>query len=61
MEQSNKQVKAVDAYLEVLDKVAEGHQKLHDNRNKLDAKTLIKDLFALVVELRKQIKILAES
>jgi hypothetical protein len=61
LEQNAKQLKAVDAYLEVLAKVAEGHQKLYDNRNKLDAKTLIKDLFSLVVELRKQIKILAES
>lgn len=61
LEQNAKQLKAVDAYLAVLDKVAEGHQKLYDNRNKLDAKTLIKDLFSLVVELRKQIKTLAES
>jgi len=54
-------LKAVDAYVVVLDKVAEGHQKLYDSRNDLDAKTLIRELFSLVVELRKQIRILAES
>ena len=61
LQQNAMRVKAVDAYLVVLDKVAEGHQKLYNNRNKLDAKTLIKDLYSLVVELRKQIRILAES
>ena len=60
-EQNAKQLEAVDAYLKILDKVAEGHQKLYDNRNKLNAKTLIKDLYSLVVDLRKQIKILAKS
>jgi hypothetical protein len=61
LEQNAIRVKAVDAYLVVLDKVAEGHQKLYDNRNKLDAKTLIKDLHSLVVDLRNEIKILAQS
>lgn len=61
LEQNARQSKALCAYLEVLDKVAEGHQKLYDSRNDLDAKTLIKDLYVLVVELRKQIKELAES
>lgn len=61
LQQNAMRVKAVDAYLVVLDKVAEGHQKLYDNRNKLDAKTLIKNLYALAVELRKQIQVLAES
>lgn len=61
LQQNATRVKAVEAYLVVLDKVAEGHQKLYDNRNKLDAKTLVKDLYKLVVELQKQIRILAES
>lgn len=61
LEQNTNQLKAVDAYLEVLAKVAEGHKKLYDNRNKLDAKSLIKDLFSLAGKIRKQIKILAES
>ncbi|MBN1931544.1 MAG: hypothetical protein JW786_08060 [Desulfobacterales bacterium] len=61
LKQNAIRLKAVDAYLEVLDKIAEGHQKLYNNRNKLNAKNLIKDLYSLAVELRKQINILAES
>lgn len=57
--QNDKKLRAVDAYLKVIDTVAIGHQKLFDNRNKLDAKALIKDLYSLSAELRKQIKILA--
>lgn len=61
LQQNASRVKAVEAYLVVLDKVAVGHQKLYDNRNNLDAKTLIKDLYSLATELQKQIRILAES
>ena len=61
LEQNAKRVKALDAYLKVLDAVASGHQKLYDNRNKLDAKTLIKDLYSLVEEMQKQITILVKS
>jgi len=61
LEQNAKRVEAVDAYLKVLDAVANGHQKLYDNRNKLDAKTLIKDLYSLVEDLQKQITILVKS
>jgi len=61
LEENAKRTEAVDAYLTVLDKVAVGHQKLYDNRNELDAEKLIKDLFSLIVEIRKQIKILAAT
>jgi hypothetical protein len=61
LEQNAERVRAVTAYLVVLDKVARGHQELYDNRNKLDAQALTKDLFSLVTELRKQITILAKS
>jgi len=61
LEENAKRMAAVDAYVKVLDKVAEGHQKLYDNRNKLDDKTLIKNLCSLVVDLHKQITILAKS
>lgn len=60
--QKNKErMEVVDAYLSVLDNLANGHQKLYDNKNKLDAKNLAKDLYSLVGDLRKQIKILTKS
>ena len=61
LEQNAEHVKAIDAYLEVLDNVSEGHQQLYNHRNKLDAKTLTKDLYSLTMQLRKQIKILIKS
>ena len=61
IEQNKYRLAAVDAYVEVLDKVAEGHKKLYDGRSKLDDKELVKELYALVVKIRKQIKILSES
>jgi hypothetical protein len=61
LEQNAERLKAIDAYLEVLDNVSEGHQQLYNNRNKLDAKTLTKDLYSLTMQLRKQIKILIKS
>ncbi|MEI7825610.1 MAG: hypothetical protein WCI01_09940 [Chlorobiaceae bacterium] len=61
LEQNSARMKAVTAYLKVLDNISTGHQKLFDNRHKLDDKQLIKDLNALVIELRKQINILAKS
>jgi hypothetical protein len=61
LEQNAEHAKAIDAYLEVLDNVSEGHQQLYNHRNKLDAKTLTKDLYSLTMQLRKQIKILIKS
>jgi len=61
LEQNARRMQAVAAYLKVLDKVSEGHQKLYENRKQLDKKTLIKDLFSLANELRQQIKILTQS
>ncbi len=60
-EQNTARLHAVTAYLRVLDNISKGHQKLYDNRNKLDDKKLIKDLYALVLDLRKQITILAKA
>jgi alpha-amylase/alpha-mannosidase (GH57 family) len=56
-----KRLQAVDAYLKVLDKIAEGHQALYKNRGSLDSAALIKQLEQLIVELRKQIQILAQA
>jgi len=61
LDQNTRRLKAIDAYLTILDNLAEGHQKLYDNRHELDRKILIRDLFSLVVEIHKQIKIIAES
>ena len=61
LQENTARVAALDAYLKVLDKVAEGHQKLYDNRGKLDAKALVSDLSSQVEVLRKQIQILSKS
>lgn len=61
LEQNALRLKVLDAYLAVLDKIAEGHRKIYDNRNRLNKKTLIRDLLALVIELNAQIRILAEA
>ncbi len=61
LEQNAKRLKAIKAYLTVLDKVAEGHKELYDKRNDLDAEALVKELYSLVKEIRKQIKVLANS
>lgn len=54
--QNERRFAAVDAYVEVLDKISEGHQKLFDNRNDLDAVQLAKDLYKLAKEIRDNIK-----
>ena len=54
-QENARRVAAVDAYLRVLDKISEGHQKLYDNRNDLDAVQLVKDLFKLANEIRKNV------
>ncbi len=51
-----RRVAALDAYLGVLDKIAEGHQKLFDNRNDLDTVQLVKDLFKLAKGIRDNMK-----
>jgi hypothetical protein len=61
LEQNARRLAALEAYLIVLDKVAEGHEILYQNRNKLDAKRLIKDLYKLVNEIRKQVNVLVLS
>ena len=47
---------AVESYLTVLGQIAEGHQKLYDNRDDLDAKQLAKDLFGLAKAIRANVK-----
>jgi hypothetical protein len=56
--QNEKRLDSVNAYVKVLDNVSEGHQKLYDNRNKLDTESLIKNLLTLSVKLQEQIVIL---
>jgi hypothetical protein len=51
-----RRVAGLDAYLGVLDKIAEGHQKLFDSRNDLDAVQLVKDLYKLAKEIRDNVK-----
>ena len=60
-EQNSARLHAVTAYLRVLDNISNGHQKLYDNRNKLDDKRLVQDLYTLGTDLRKQIAILTKS
>ncbi len=60
-EQNNARLNAVRAYLTVLDTLSKGHQQLYDHRNNLNDKKLIKNLYASVLDLRKQITILAKS
>lgn len=60
-EQNAARLRAVTAYLTVLDTLSKGHQQLYDHRNNLNDKKLIKNLYALVLDLRKQITILAKS
>lgn len=52
---------ALDAYLGILDKIAEGHQRLYEGRGALDAVGLSKDLFKLVREIRDEIRIVARA
>jgi hypothetical protein len=47
---------AVDAYVSVLSKISEGHQKLFDGRDELDGVQLVKDLYKLAKEIRNNIK-----
>jgi len=54
-QENARRIVAVDAYLRVLDKISEGHQKLYDNRNDLDAVQLVQDLFKLAKEIRKNV------
>lgn len=60
-EENEKRAAAVDSYVAVLDKIAEGHQKLYDSRDDLDAVELGKDLFKLAKEIRKNIKNILKS
>jgi hypothetical protein len=57
-DQNAKRMDAVNAYVKILDKISEGHQKLYEDRKKLDSEALIKKLLTLSVELRQQIVIL---
>lgn len=61
LEENNIRLRAIDAYLVVLNKISAGHQKLYENRNNLDEKALANELYPLIVELREQIKTLAQS
>lgn len=51
-----RRVASLDAYLGVLDKIAEGHRKLFESRNDLDAVQLVKDLYKLAKEIRDNVK-----
>ncbi len=60
-EQNIARLHAVHAYLTVLDTISKGHQQLYDHRNNLNDQKVIKNLYGLVLDLRKQITILAKS
>jgi hypothetical protein len=49
---------AVDAYVQVLDEIAAGHQALFDHRNDLDAKALARDLADSAQDLRDGVRVL---
>ncbi len=59
--ENERRMAALDAYLEILDKIAEGHQRLYDERGALDAVGLAKDLFKLVREIRDEIRVVARA
>lgn len=59
--ENKRRMRAVDAYLGVLDKIAEGHGKLFKNRNKLDAADLAKSLYKLAKEIRGNVKDLIKA
>lgn len=52
---------AVDAYLGVLDKIAEGHRRLFDGRDKLGAADLAQALYKLAKEIRGDVKEIIKS
>ena len=54
--QNTRRVAAVDAYLGVLGKIAEGHRRLFDNRDRLDAAHLAQALYRLAKEIRDDVK-----
>jgi len=54
--ENTRRVAAVDAYLGVLGKIAEGHRRLFDNRDQLDAAHLAQALFRLAKEIRDDVK-----
>ncbi|MBU2713553.1 hypothetical protein [Zooshikella harenae] len=53
-----KRQKAIDAYLNILDDVAKGHQELYNNRDQLDIVELSKALYGLARTMRKHIKVI---
>ena len=59
--ENKKREDAIDAYINVLDEISKGHQEIYNNRSKLNGTKLAKELYTLVVELRKQIQILSQS
>jgi hypothetical protein len=60
-DENTRRITAVHAYLDIIDKIAVGHQKLYDGRNDLSEKMLAKDLFKLAKEMRKNIKELLKT
>jgi hypothetical protein len=54
--ENRRRMAAVDAYLGVLDKIAEGHGRLFDNRDQLHAADLAKALYKLAKEIRNNVK-----
>ncbi len=59
--ENRRRMDALNAYLEILDKIAEGHQRLYDERDALDAVALAKDLFKLVRDIRDDIRVVARA
>ncbi len=59
--ENSRRTAALDAYLEILNKIADGHQRLYEERDALAAVDLAKDLFKLVREIRDEIRIVARA
>ncbi|MGI0116464.1 hypothetical protein [Zooshikella sp. RANM57] len=53
-----KRQKAIDAYLNILDAIAKGHQELYNNREQLDIVELSKELYGFARTMRKHIKVI---
>ena len=59
--QNARSLQAIGTYAEVLAKISEGHQRLYDNRNELDAVDLVRYLYKTTNDLRRNIRDLIEA
>ena len=59
--ENKRRMAAVDAYVSVLSKISEGHQKLFDSRDALDGVQLVKQLYKSAKDIRDNMKDLVKA